>query len=441
MVDRTAGKGSGGGERVKMLKTYDGDTFLQKYRWRGFNDYPEELSSVREIISEVRRLGDEAVLKFTRRFDGADIKSLEVSEAELAAAESAVSGKLRRALARAAENIRTFHHRQLRECDLCRQDSGVVLGQLHRPLGRVGTYIPGGGASYPSSVLMTVIPAKVAGVKEVILVTPPRPDGSVDPHVLVAAKLTGTSRVFKCGGAQAVAALAYGSRSIPRVDKIVGPGNLYVTLAKKEVAGVVGIDMLAGPSEVLVLADDSAKAHFVAADLLAQAEHDALAAAWCVTTSARLARELPVELDRQCATLKRSKTAGEALHNRGALVLTAGLAEAIVIVNAMAPEHLELHLADPWPVLEKIQNAGAVFVGEYTPEPVGDYWAGPSHVLPTGGAARFSSPLCVDDFIKKISVIHYPSTELSEITGDIEALAAVEGLEAHGRAVKIRRKA
>ncbi len=423
-----------------MLKVYDGEAFLREFWRRGFDGYPEETAKVREIIAEVRRSGDQAVLKFTRHFDGADLGTLEVSAAEMAAAESAVSPALREAITRAADNIAAFHRRQLRGSLMCREDSGVVLGQLVRPLDRVGAYVPGGGASYPSSVLMTVIPAGVAGVKEVVVATPPRPDGGVDPYVLFAAKKAGAVRIFRCGGAQAVAALAYGTETIPRVDKIVGPGNLYVTLAKKEVAGTVGIDMLAGPSEVLVLADDSARADFIAADLLAQAEHDALAAAWCVTTSRRLIQELPAEVERQCAALKRSRTAGAALRSQGALVLAADLEAAVQIVNKIAPEHLELHLADPWPWLDRIQNAGAVFVGGYTPEPVGDYWAGPSHVLPTGGAARFSSPLNVDDFVKKISVIHYTETALAAAADHIEALAAVEGLEAHGRAVSIRRK-
>ena len=340
----------------------------------------------------------------------------------------------------AAENIASFHRKQLRHSWLEHYDDGVVLGQRVTAVDRAGVYVPGGGAAYPSSVLMTVIPARVAGVRDVVLVTPPQRDGSINPYTLVAAKIAGAQAVYKCGGAQAVAALAYGTETIPAVDKIVGPGNLYVTLAKREVSGAVGIDMLAGPSEVLVLADDSARADFVAADLLSQAEHDPLAAAYCITTSKRLAEELLTELAKQCTALDRCDVAQKSLQNQGALVLVDNLEEGLEIVNMLAPEHLELQLAEPWSVLGKIRNAGAIFVGAYTPEPVGDYWAGPSHVLPTSGAGRFSSPLSVDDFIKKSSVIYYPPEALLHSAAEIEALARIEGLTAHGRAVKIRRE-
>jgi histidinol dehydrogenase len=320
-----------------------------------------------------------------------------------------------------------------------KEADGVTLGQLVRPLGRVGAYVPGGGAAYPSSVLMTVLPAKVAGVPEVVLATPPQANGEVNPYTLVAARIAGADAVYKCGGAQAVAALAYGTETIPRVDKVVGPGNIYVTLAKREVMGTVGIDMLAGPSEVLVLADDSANAVYVAADLLSQAEHDELAAAYCITDSKKLAAEVKSELSRQCAALARAETAARALRQQGALVLVESIDEGMAIVNELAPEHLELHLGDPWLWLEKVQNAGAVFIGDYTPEAVGDYWAGPNHVLPTAGAARFSSPLSVDDFIKKSSIIHYPAQALLAAAAAIESMARVEGLDAHGLSVKIRR--
>jgi histidinol dehydrogenase len=398
------------------------------------------LASVREIIADVRKNGDRAVRAYTATFDKTALTALQVSEEEFAWAEAAVEPAVRESLSRAAENIASFHRKQLRHSWLEHDEDGVVLGQRVTPVDRAGVYVPGGGAAYPSTVLMTVIPARVAGVPDVVLVTPPQLDGSVNPYTLVAAKIAGADAVYKCGGAQAVAALAYGTETIPAVDKIVGPGNLFVTLAKREVSGAVGIDMLAGPSEVLVLADDSARADFVAADLLSQAEHDPLAAAYCVTTSKRLAEELLTELAKQCTALDRCDVAQKSLQNQGALVLVDSLEEGLEIVNLLAPEHLELQLAEPWAVLGKIRNAGAIFIGAYTPEPVGDYWAGPSHVLPTSGAGRFSSPLSVDDFIKKSSVICYPPEALLHSAAEIEALARIEGLTAHGRAVKIRRE-
>ncbi len=422
-----------------MLREFDGKSFLSHFTRRGFDDYPAQLSAVREIISEVRRRGDEAVLELTARFDNVRLQSLRVTEAEFAAAEEEVETAVRENLRLAAENIAAFHRRQLQKSWLESRDDGVTLGQLVRALDRVGAYVPGGGAAYPSSVLMTVIPARVAGVREVVLATPPQPDGRINPYILVAARIAGADAVYKCGGAQAIAALAYGTETIPRADKIVGPGNIYVTLAKREVLGSVGIDMLAGPSEVLVLADKSASADYVAADLLSQAEHDELAAAYCITDDSELAAGVQDELRRQCALLPRAATAQKSLAGQGALILVNSIEEGMAIANELAPEHLELHLADPWSWLDKITNAGAVFVGPYTPEAVGDYWAGPNHVLPTSGAARFSSPLSVEDFIKKSSVIHYPKQAFLAAAESIESLAAVEGLHAHGLSVKLRR--
>lgn len=423
-----------------MLRVYNGNEFLKQFTRRGFDDYPDALASVREILADVRRCGDKAVLEYTEKFDGAALEKLAVSEEEITAAERAADPAVLQSLKMAAENIRAYHERQRRKSWLEENEEGIILGQRITPLERVGAYVPGGGAAYPSSVLMTVIPAKVAGVKEVVLVTPPRANGELNPYTLAAAKLAGADAVFRCGGAQAIGALAFGTATIPKVDKIVGPGNLYVTLAKREVAGLVGIDMLAGPSEVLVLADDTANAAYVAADLLSQAEHDVLAAAYCVTTARRLAEELPVELARQCEALERCETARMSLIQQGALVLVDSLEEGLAIVNVLAPEHLELHLAEPWQALNGVQHAGAIFVGPYTPEPVGDYWAGPNHVLPTAGAARFSSVLSVDDFRKTSSVLYYPPRALARAAKSIEALAAVEGLSAHARAVGIRRE-
>jgi len=423
-----------------VLKVWEAQSFKDKFTRRTFADYPQELSQVREIISSVRQKGDEAVRKYTAEFDGVAIDSLAVSEEEFTHVRQLVDREVRELLQRAAENIAAFHRRTLTHSWQEQDAEGVILGERVTALERVGAYVPGGGAAYPSSVLMTVIPAKAAGVREVVVVTPPMADGRINPHTLLAARLAGADAVYRCGGAQAIAALAYGTESIPAVDKIVGPGNLYVTLAKREVAGTVGIDMLAGPSEVLVLADDTARTDFVAADLLAQAEHDVLAAAYCVTTSRRLADELPAELERQCAKLARCRVAGLALAGQGALVLAADMSEALEVVNRLAPEHLELHLADPWPVLERVNHAGAVFIGAYTPESLGDYWAGPNHVLPTAGSARFYSPLSAADFQKRSNIIHYPAAGLLGAARAVESLAAVEGLTAHGLAVKIRRE-
>ncbi|EEG77688.1 histidinol dehydrogenase [Dethiobacter alkaliphilus] len=423
-----------------MLREFDGRTFRETFTRAGFDDYPEATQAVRDILAEVNQRGDEAVLEYTRKFDGVELETLLVSEEEFAAAEEAVDPEVRQSLVEAAENIRDFHRRQVQNSWLEHQADGVALGQRVTAVEKAGAYVPGGGAAYPSSVLMTVIPARVAGVEKVVLVTPPQAGGEINPYTLVAAKIAGADAVYKCGGAQAVAALAYGTETVPKVDKIVGPGNLYVTLAKREVSGMVGIDMLAGPSEVLVVADASARADFVAADLLSQAEHDVMAASYCVTTSARLALDLQKELKRQCAQLERCDVARESLQQQGALVIVDSLDEALEIVNELAPEHLELQLSEPWEALGKVKNAGAVFVGPYTPEPVGDYWAGPNHVLPTAGAGRFSSVLSVDDFVKKTSVIYYSPQALLKSAQKIEGLARVEGLTAHGQAVKIRRE-
>lgn len=423
-----------------MIKLYDGETFKKQFRRRGLGDYPEALQAVREILAAVRQEGDSAVLAYTEKFDGVRLMSLRASEEEFAAALVKADSRVIDDLRQAAENIRDFHARQLRRSWLDCAPDGVITGQRITPLKRVGVYVPGGAAAYPSTVLMTVIPARVAGVDEVVMVTPPGRDGTVNPYTLAAARIAGADVVYKCGGAQAVAALAYGTGTMPAVDKIVGPGNLYVTLAKQEVAGLVGIDMPAGPSEILVVADETARLDFVAADLLSQAEHDPLAAAYCVTTSRQLAEELPAELERQCKGLERQETACLSLAEQGAVVLVETLSEAVEIVNLLAPEHLELLVQDPWKLLGRVRNAGAVFLGAYTPEPIGDYWAGPNHVLPTAGTGRFSSVLSVDDFIKKSSIIYYPPEALLRDAPAVERLAETEGLTAHSRAVAIRRE-
>ncbi len=389
------------------------------------------------IIERVRAEGDRAVLALTERFDGAKLNALEVAPAEFDEAEAAVDPALKDLLFRAAENIRAFHKNQLRQ-GFRMEAPGRVLGQLIRPLARVGLYVPGGTASYPSSVLMNGIPPALAGVGERVMVTPPGRDGRIAPAILTAARIAGVDRVFKCGGAQAVAALALGTESIPKVDKIVGPGNAYVAAAKRRVYGLVDIDMIAGPSEVLVIADDPADAAAIACDMLAQAEHDALAAAILITPSEALATAVRDHLALELARMPRADIARKSIETNGRIVLVESLAEAVALSNAIAPEHLELCVDDPFPLLEKVENAGSVFLGRSAPEALGDYWAGPNHTLPTGGAARFSSPLSVDDFIKKTQYIYYDRAALGGAKDAVIRMAEAEGLYAHARSVAVR---
>jgi histidinol dehydrogenase len=399
---------------------------------------PEAVAGVAAIVDEVRRHGDAALLELTKRFDGVELAGadIRVSEAEWAAA--AVPADLGAALAEAARRIETFHRHQLPRSWWVRDEHGSLLGQQVTPLDRVGCYVPGGTAAYPSTVLMNVIPARVAGVREVAIVSPPGPGGRLDPTVLAAARLAGATEAYKVGGAQAVAALAYGTATIPRVDKIVGPGNLYVALAKRLVFGEVGIDMLAGPSEVVVVADGGADPRHVAADLLAQAEHDEMARAVCLTDAPALADAVAAEVARQCSRLPRAAIAGAAVRAHGAVVVTRDLDEAIEVANRLAPEHLELSVADPFAWLPAVRHAGAVFLGRHTPEVVGDYLAGPNHVLPTGATARFASGLSVEDFVKRSSLIHYTPAGLRAAWPHLARLAAAEGLQAHGEAARVR---
>jgi histidinol dehydrogenase len=392
---------------------------------------------VRAIVAAVRRRGDAALFAYTRRFDGVTLgpRTVEVRRAEMADAAASLPADVRRGLALAARRIAAFHRRQRQGSWSFRDAAGARLGQQVRPLDRVGVYVPGGTAAYPSSVLMNVIPAKVAGVAEVIGVTPP---GRAEPAVLAAAHLAGVDRLFRVGGAQAIAALAYGTRTIPRVDKIVGPGNIWVATAKRLVFGAVDIDMIAGPSEVLVVADGRARPDFVAADLLSQAEHDPLAAAILVTTSATLAARVAAALAEQLTQLSRQAIARKSLARFGTAFVTGSMAEAVELVNRLAPEHLELAVARPEKLLPRIRHAGAIFLGEYAPEPFGDYLAGPNHVLPTGGSARFSSPLGVYDFIKRSSVIGAGPRTLARLGPVVARLARLEGLDAHARAVERR---
>lgn len=398
----------------------------------------EPLSAVQEIIDLVRKKGDEALRTFTLQFDGADVQKWEVSPEEIEEAMEQADPELVRVLTEAAGRIRKFHEHQRQQSWFFTEEDGTVLGQKVIPLEKVGVYVPGGKAAYPSSVLMNVIPAKTAGVNEVIMVTPPLENGEVYVTTLVAAKIAGADRIFRVGGAQAIAALAYGTESIPRVDKIVGPGNVYVALAKRAVFGQVDIDSIAGPSEIVALADESADPVYVAADLLSQAEHDRMASAVCITPSRFLAERVAEEVDRQCRRLPRREIAEASIKNFGAVCVVKDMEEAVSTANQLAPEHLELMVRDPWHWLAKIKHAGAVFLGEHSPEPLGDYWAGPNHVLPTSGTARFFSPLSVDQFVKKTSVISYSPEALYRDGNKVMYLAEAEGLTAHAESVRVR---
>jgi len=400
----------------------------------------EQRRAVLEIISTVRARGDEALKSYTEKFDGVRLDSLRVTNEEIEAAYQNVSEEALRIIREAAENIRDYHERQKRESWIIAKEDGTMLGQKITPLDAVGLYVPGGTAAYPSSVLMNVIPAQVAGVKRIVITSPPNKNGTLPAGVLVAASELGVKEIYKVGGAQAIAALAYGTETIRPVDKIFGPGNIYVALAKREVFGQVAIDMIAGPSEIVVLADETANVNEIAADLLSQAEHDERASAILVTPSMKLALAVASEVKKQLETLPRKAIAVSALENYGAIYVTETLAEAVEVVNELAPEHLEVMTAEPMQLLGQIRHAGAIFLGRFSSEPVGDYFAGPNHVLPTNGTARFSSGLSVDEFVKKSSIIFYSEPALQRNAGKIAAFARLEGLEAHARAVEERFK-
>jgi len=393
---------------------------------------------VADIIANVRARGDAALLDYTRQFDRAELAALQVSDEEMEAALAQVSPEFLALLDRAARNIRAFHSRQVRSGFVLTDTPGVVLGQKIIPVDRAGMYVPGGTAAYPSTVLMDAIPAKLAGCPQVVMVTPPRADGSIAPAILAAAHVAGVDRIFKVGGAQAIAALAYGTESIPRVDKIVGPGNAFVAEAKKQVFGQVSIDMIAGPSEILIIADGATDPRFAAADLLSQAEHDKLASAVLITDSPDLACAVQAELERQIPLLERADIARASIDNNGRIIVVEDLAQAIEVSNEIAPEHLELCVDDPFDYLDQIRHAGSVFLGRSCPEALGDYFAGPNHTLPTSGTARFSSPLGVDDFIKKTQFTYYTGEALAKVADDVAAFARAEGLTAHARSAVIR---
>lgn len=392
---------------------------------------------VMDIIYNVRKNGDAALFEYSKKFDKAELSTLEVSEAEIDEA-FAVVGDFRRVLERAAGNIVKFHEKQKRNSFLINDEDGIIMGQKVLPVDRAGLYVPGGTAAYPSTVLMDAIPAKIAGVGELVITTPPGPDGKVNPYVLAAAKVAGVDRIFKVGGAQAIAALAYGTETIPKVDKIVGPGNAFVAEAKKQVFGVVSIDMIAGPSEVLCIADGKSNARHVAADLLAQAEHDKMATAVLVTDSMELAENVAEEIERQLKTLPREEIARPSIENNGKIIVTEDLRTAIDISNEIAPEHLELHMDAPFDYLDAVKHAGSIFMGRNCPEPLGDYFAGPNHTLPTLGTAKFSSALSVDDFVKKSQYTYYTKDALSRVYEDIAEFADHEGLHGHARSVRSR---
>lgn len=394
--------------------------------------------SVTEIIEAVRLEGDTALDRYTKLFDGSLPEKLEVTKEEMEAAVNSVAPEFLIAVKNAAERIKDFHARQKQQSWLTTKENGVILGQRIRGLKRVGLYVPGGTAAYPSSVLMNAIPAKIAGVEELIMVTPPMKNGGANPHILTAAYVAGVDRVFLAGGAQAVAALAYGTKRVPKVDKIVGPGNIYVATAKKLLYGVVDIDMIAGPSEILIVADDSAKPEFLAADLMSQAEHDVLASAILLTNSERIASETVETLKRQVEDMPREDIIKKSLKDYGAIIVCQNLSEAVDFANELAPEHLEMCVENPMEYIGRMDNAGSVFLGNYSPEPLGDYYAGPNHVLPTGGTARFFSPLSVDSFVKKSSFIYYTESALSQDKDDVITLAEAEGLGAHANSIKVR---
>ncbi|MCM3718270.1 histidinol dehydrogenase [Fictibacillus phosphorivorans] len=398
----------------------------------------KQRKAVLEILENVKLEGDKALLNYTEKFDGISLQSLEVSKQEMDEAVASLDKEMIAIITEAAQNIREYHEKQKRQSWFFTREDGTMLGQKVTPLDSVGVYVPGGTAAYPSSVLMGVIPAAVAGVKEIVLVTPPGKDGKLPAAVLVAASLAGVKRMFKMGGAQAIGALAYGTESVPKTDKIVGPGNIFVALAKREVFGVCDIDMIAGPSEIAVLADETGNAKYIAADLLSQAEHDPRSAAFLVTTSNDLAEKVASEVKSQLESLPRKEIAAQAVRDYGAIYIVDSLNQGAEVINQIAPEHLEIMTKDPMSLLGKIKHAGAIFLGEYSSEPVGDYFAGSNHVLPTSGTARFSSPLNVDDFTKKSSVIRYSEQAIKENGRKISAFARLEGLEAHARAIDYR---
>lgn len=425
-----------------FANTEDGRMYLSNFRNKEEKNQQSAIAAVNDILEDVRKNGDEALVKYTNKFDSKKVgrDNILVTDREIENAYEMTDNEFIEALKTAAQNIIFFHEKQKRNSWMVTKDNGIMLGQQVRPLEKVGIYVPGGTAAYPSSVLMNALPAKVAGVKDITMVTPPLEDGTINPKILVAADLAGVDKIYKVGGAQAVGALAFGTGTICKVDKIVGPGNIYVAMAKKSVYGFVDIDMIAGPSEILIIADETANPSYLAADLMSQAEHDVLASAVLAVTSEKLAAEVKRELLKQIKYLKRKDIIIQSLKNRGAIFIVDSIEKGVNLANGIAPEHLELCIEDPFPVLGKIKNAGSVFMGKFSPEPLGDYMAGPNHVLPTSGTARFFSPLSVDDFIKKFSFTYYSQKSLLEVGDKIVKLAEAEGLTAHANSINVRMK-
>ncbi|MGB4439033.1 MAG: histidinol dehydrogenase [Sedimentibacter sp.] len=425
---------------VKIIKKDNIQNFIEDLQKRNARDYNNVYEIVDAILEDVKKNKDSALKKYTYEFDKVYLENLEVTQEEINEAFNTIDEKLMDTIKKAKQNIETFHIKQKRTgYQYKTEGKDILIGQLINPIEKAGIYIPGGKAAYPSTVLMNAIPAKIAGVKEIIMITPPQKDGTIKDSILVAASLAGVDRIFKVGGAQGVAALAYGTESIPKVYKITGPGNIFVAAAKRRVSGFVGIDMIAGPSEILIVADDKANPEFIAADMISQAEHDEMAASILITYSFSLAEKVVKELENQVKELERNEIIEKSLRNQGAIIIADSMKQCIDLANEIAPEHLELLTVNCFELYKSIKNAGAIFLGEYSPEPVGDYFAGPNHTLPTSSTAKFSSALSVDDFIKKTSLIYYSKEALRESSEDIVRFAENEGLTGHANAVKIRK--
>lgn len=422
---------------IKIINYKNGDS-LKNIFVRSQFSYDDITKKVKAILADVKKNGDKALIKYNKEFDNADTKTLEVSKKEIDLAYNRIDNKLKKTLNLAYKNIEKFHRMQIRNGFITSEENGIVMGEIINPIEKVGVYIPGGTAIYPSTVLMNVIPAKVAKVPEIILVSPPNKNGKINDIILAAAKISGVDRVFKVGGAQAIAALSYGTESVPKVYKIVGPGNIFVATAKRLVYGEISIDMFAGPSEVLIIADEYSNPIHIAADMLAQAEHDKLASSVLITTSENIANEVREELYKQLKNLIRKEIAEESIENNGKIIITESLDDAIFISNELAPEHLEINIKEPFSILSKIKNAGSIFLGANTPEALGDYLSGTNHVLPTSGTAKFSSPLSVDDFIKKSYYTYYTKEALHKVKNNIINFAENEKLEAHANSVRKR---
>lgn len=423
---------------MKIIRTSKDRRFLKKLLNRNQLEFDEVNKKVSDILSCVRANKDKALREYTKKFDGVLLEDFLVSEDEIKLAFSNISMQLKEDLIKAKKNIEKYHKKQLKNSYFIHEEEDIILGQIIRPIEKVGIYVPGGKAAYPSTVLMNVLPAKIAGVKEIIMITPPNREGKIKDSILVAASIAGVDKIYKVGGAQGIGALAFGTESIPKVDKITGPGNIYVAMAKKQLSGYVGIDMIAGPSEILIIADRWANPRYIAADLISQAEHDEMAASILITCWEPLVDKVLSQIELQIQQLERKETIKKSLNNYGAIIITDSIEESIDIANEIAPEHLEILTKDPFNIYKDIKNAGAIFLGEYSPEPVGDYFAGPNHTLPTSSTSRFSSPLSVDDFIKKTSLIYYSEKALMKSKDSIMRIAQEEGLTGHANSVKIR---